>query len=353
MRRLPHAQLAPIVHASITPPPTGHHRMNAAVQMIVSPAAERVFQENSDRARYARCIKASKRVRWDIDADVFRGRSFDFGRKFLPDGLTKVNEIGFLSAEEKRTMSHVQGRTYAAMFGLVERFIGAKTLELACAHGLGDQTALEGLVRFSDEEIKHQELFRRIETAIAAKTPGGYALTADANEVARVVLSKSTWAVLALTCHVELFTQVHYRESIERDEELSELYRDVFRFHWLEECQHAVMDEIEWRREDRALNATQRERAIEELIELFQLLDEVLRAQASADAGYFMRLCERSYSAPEQKAIRDTLLAAYHWQYIELGFRHPHFAKLLGGMTTRAQMQRLEAALKPMMAGSS
>ena len=63
--------------------------MNAAVEVVVSPAAARLFQENSDRARYTRCIKASKRVRWDIDADVFRGRVFDFQRKFLPDGLTE------------------------------------------------------------------------------------------------------------------------------------------------------------------------------------------------------------------------------------------------------------------------
>src|SRR5688500_9019815 len=68
-------------------------RMSAAAAMVVSPAAEKLFQENSDRARYARCIKASKRVRWDIDADVFRGRTFDFRRKFLPDGLTKVHEL--------------------------------------------------------------------------------------------------------------------------------------------------------------------------------------------------------------------------------------------------------------------
>ena len=30
-------------------------------------------------------------------------------------------------------------------------------------HWLGDQSALEAMVRFGDEEIKHQELFRRIE----------------------------------------------------------------------------------------------------------------------------------------------------------------------------------------------
>jgi hypothetical protein len=259
-----------------------------------------------------------------------------------------VHELAFLTPEEKRAMSHVQGRTYAAVFGLVERFIAAKTLELACAHGLGDQIAVEGLVRFSDEELKHQELFRRIEAMIGAKMPGGYARIADANELARLVLARSTWSGLALTCAIELFTQVHYRESIERDEELSDLYRDVFRFHWLEECQHAVMDEIEWIREDRKLDGSQRDRAVDDLIELVCIVDDVLRPQAAADAAYFMRLCERSFEAAEQRAIRRTMLCAYRRQYIFPGVRHPHFVKLLGAMITRAQMERIEAALAPL-----
>jgi len=325
--------------------------MNAAAAMVVSPAAERLFQENSDRARYARCIKASKRVRWDIDADVFRGRAFDFRRKFLPDGLTKVHELSFLSAEERRAMSHVQGRSYACLFGLVERFISAKTLELASKQGLGDQVALEGLVRFSDEELKHQELFRRIEAAIAARMPGGYALIADANEVARTVLAKSTWAVLALTCHIELFTQSHYRESIERDDDLSDLYRDVFRFHWLEECQHAVMDEIEWNREDRNITNAERDIAVDDFIALLRMLDEVVTTQSSADAGYFMRLCERTFSPAEQQEIRDTMRRAYRWQYILSGAQHPHFIKMLGSLASRQQVQRVQAALAPIIAG--
>ncbi|HEY0943323.1 MAG TPA: hypothetical protein VGE08_24775 [Steroidobacter sp.] len=323
--------------------------MSAAAAMVVSPAAQKLFQENSDRARYARCIKASKRVRWDIDADVFRGRTFDFRRKFLPDGLTKVNELDFLSADEKRAMSHVQGRSYACLFGLVERFISAKTLELASKQGLGDQVALEGLVRFGDEELKHQELFRRIDAMIAERMPGGYALIADANEVAREVLSKSTWAVLALTCHIELFTQAHYRESLERDDQLSDLYRDVFRFHWLEECQHAVMDEIEWTREDRNLGAVERDIAVDDLIALLRLLDQVVCTQSSADAGYFMRLCERTFSPLEQQQIRDTMRRAYRWQYIASGAQHPHFIKMLSGMVTRQQFQRIQAALAPMV----
>ena len=183
--------------------------MNASIQTM--------NESHTDTARYARCIKASKKEPWEIDRDVLRGRAFDFSHKFLPDGLSKVDELAFLTEAERRSLSQVQGRTYAYLFGLVERFISAKILDQSRDHSLGDQVALEALMRFSDEEIKHQELFRRVEALISDGMPGGYSTVADPNEVARVVLSKSTWAVLALTCHIELFVQSHYEHSIDQD----------------------------------------------------------------------------------------------------------------------------------------
>ena len=172
--------------------------------------------------RFARCIAASKRLRWDIDTDVIRGRHFDRAQKFLPDGLTLAGRLDFLSPGEKIYFSQVQGRTYANMFGLVERFIGAKVLELSRDHWLGDQVALEALIRFSDEELKHQALFRRVEALTGEVMPPGYSFAWNPNEVAAAVLSKTSWAVLALTLHIELFTQSHYRESIREDVDLSE-----------------------------------------------------------------------------------------------------------------------------------
>src|SRR5262249_53564831 len=216
--------------------------------------------------RYARAVAASKRVRWSIEEDVIRQRTFDTGQKFLPDGLSKLKEFGFLSEDEQRYLSQIQGRTYANIFGLVERYISAKLLEISRDHWLGDQTALEALVRFTDEELKHQELFRRIERLVADGMPPGYRFLPQPNEVASLVLGKSTWAVLALTTHIELFTQVHYRQSIEPGEDLSELYKDVFLFHWKEESQHALLDELEWQRENRKLTAAERDRAVSELI---------------------------------------------------------------------------------------
>jgi len=306
---------------------------------------------DTDSARYARCIKASKKVRWDIDADVLRGRDFDFDHVFLPAGLSKVDELPFLNGAERRLLSQVQGRTYAYVFGLVERFIGAKVLEVSGQHWLGDQVALEALVRFSDEELKHQELFRRIENMLDARMAPGYRKVADPNEVARAVLAKSTWAVLALTCNIELFTQQHYRQSIEPQSDLSPLWKDVFRFHWMEEVQHAMLDELEWKREHARLTSDQKEQAVADLIALVAAVDGILQAQASADADYFIAVAGRRCTGEEESGIRYLLLRAYRWQYIVSGVQHPQFARLLSDMTTPAQMDRIQTALTPILTG--
>ena len=295
--------------------------------------------------RFARCIAASKRMRWDVETDVIRGRRLDRADKFLPDGLTLAGRLDFLSSTERIFFSQVQGRTYANMFGLVERFIGAKVLEMSRDHWFGDQVALEALVRFGDEELKHQALFRRVEALTTAVMPPGYSFAWDPNDVAAAVLSKSSWAVLALTLHIELFTQSHYRESIREDSGLSELYQDVFMFHWKEECQHALMDELEWRRLDAGISAEARDVAVDELIALVGAVDAIVQAQAAADSDYFARTCGRQLSAPETRMMKQTILEAYRFQYILSGARHPHFASTLASLTTDAQLGRIDEAL--------
>ena len=304
-------------------------------------APERILESS----RYARCIESSKRVRWDIDEDVIRGRRFDTAHKFLPDGLALTNGFTTLSPGERRFVSQIQGRTYANIFGLVERFINAKVLELSRDHALGDQIVVEALVRFSDEELKHQALFRRIDAMVGEVLPGGYRFDFNPNTVARTVLGKSTWAVLALTLDIELFTQAHYRQSIDPDAELSELFKDVFLYHWKEECQHALLDELEFLRHDAALTAEERDRSVDDFIGLVAALDGILQTQAAADAGYFVANCGRTVKANEARAIEAAFLAAYRWQYIHSGARHPYFGKVLNGLITETQGQRIQAAL--------
>jgi len=305
-------------------------------------------QTLSDHERYAKSIEVSKRIRWDIDRDVIQGREFDLRQKFLPDSLSCVNELAFLNPKDKRFMSQVQGRTYANMFGLVERFIGAKMLDISRDHWLGDQTALEAIVRFTDEELKHQELFRRIEKLAADRMPPGYRFDVAPNDVASFVLGKSTWAVLGLTCHIELFTQTHYRASIADDDGLSNLYKDVFLFHWKEESQHAIIDELEWVREDAKLTSDARDASVNDLIALVGGVDGILQAQAKSDAAYFLNVTGMADNSVRAVQVNNTMLKAYRWQYIVSGVMEPRFQKILRRLISDAQMKRIEAALAPL-----
>ena len=298
-----------------------------------------------DQARYARCIETSKRICWEIDADVIRGRNLDNTRKFLPDGLTGVAYLNFLSVEDRRLFSQIQGRTYANMFGLVERFINTKVVELQQGHRDSNPVALEALVRFSDEEIKHQELFRRIDRLAADAMPEGYVFVGDSGEVATAVLDKSTWAVLGLTCVIELFTQAHYRHSIEPQADICPLYKDVFLYHWREESQHAILDELEWRQNNSRLAFPSRDAAVTDLIDLVVAVDGILQMQAASDTRFFLEASGQSFYEESQVLIGEIMLEAYRYQYILSGTGLPKFQAILSELVIRQQLERICDAL--------
>ena len=83
-------------------------------------------------------------------------------------------------------------------------------------------------------------------------------------------------------------------ESIREDADLSELYKDVFLFHWKEECQQAIMDELEWRRIDAGISPAARNMTVGELIQLVGAVDPIVQAQAAADPQSFCRASPRS-----------------------------------------------------------
>jgi hypothetical protein len=301
--------------------------------------------ESSPTSRFAQAVRASKLVRWDIDKDVLRDRQFDPAHTFMPNGLSRISGMQGLNGDERRLLSQIQGRTYANMFGLVERFINAKVLVLSREHSLGDQVALEGLVRLADEELKHQELFRRVEILIAGMMPAGYAFPHDPNAVAASMLGAHEWSVMALILSLELVTQKHYKESIETNTELSPLFKDIFRFHWKEEAQHAIMDELEFRRVDAALTHAERDAAVSQFIDLILGVDGMLQAQAAEDTRYFASAITRVLQADERLRLNRDLHAAYRWQYILSGAEHPVFISVLTNLIDETQTRRILAAL--------
>ena len=119
----------------------------------------------------------------------------------------------------------------------------------------------------------------------------------------------------------------------------------MFLYHWREESQHAILDELEWVRVDAALTAEQRDRAVDELIELVAAVDGILQIQAKADAMYFAATCGRAVGEVEAQIIEAGFLKAYRWQYIHSGVQHPQFGKVLSSLISEKQGQRIQAAL--------
>ena len=301
-------------------------------------------------ARYRKVLHNSQKVTWDIDADVIRFRQLDTDSKYLPDSLSLVAQLPFLNPGQQRLLSQVQGRTYAYLFGLLERCINAKMLELGREHSLGDQTAVAALLKFVQEELKHQELFRRVEKLADIALPAGYRMTTDPDSAAAAMMTKSTWAVLALTCFVEIFTQVHYLHSIRDDDQLSPLFKDVFYYHWIEEAQHAKLDELEWKRVHDAMQPEAIDAAVSDFIELLRMVEGILQAQASADGEYFCSSIGTYLSRERCNAVKACLLKAYRLQYLVSGARIERFQHALSSKLTTGQMQRVEAAFAPLAA---
>jgi hypothetical protein len=122
----------------------------------------------------------------------------------------------------------------------------------------------------------------------------------------------------------------------------------VFLYHWREESQHAILDELEWRREDAKLSPAERDQAVNELIELVGAVDGILQQQARADADYFIEICGRTFSPDEMARIRAGVLGAYRWQYIVSGVQG-RFSEVLGRVINAAQSERIGQALAPIM----
>jgi len=118
----------------------------------------------------------------------------------------------------------------------------------------------------------------------------------------------------------------------------------------MDECQHVILDELEWTAEHAQLSLSERDRAVDDFIALVTAVDGLLQAQSRSDVGYFIRSIGRTVSDEDTLKIESTVLAAYRWQYIISGVQNRHFGRLLTSMTALTQMSRIQAALAPIMA---
>ena len=156
--------------------------------------------------------------------------------------------------------------------------------------------------------------------------------------------------MLLLTAAIEWLTQLHYLSSFEGDETLDPFTRHIFKSHWLEEAQHARMDHLETLRAFRGLGEAEKDRAVDDLIELVGAVDGLLQMQARLDVDNLQACLWRRLATAERQEIHAAVLAAKRYTFIESGVTHPNFLDLLGVVTSPAQQRRVQDALGSVLA---
>ena len=282
---------------------------------------------------YQECLDNSKRVSW-LEDDVLADKNFDFSKRFLPNRLTGVDEIGCLSENEKRQLNQIMGNGYCHIFAFVEEFIIPTVTEEVMKDVYGDEVRARSLLRFAEEELKHQELFRKSVELFGQGFGSECGLIPGREEVAKVVRSKSKLAVMILTAIIEWFTQLHYIEHVRDDSDLDGLFRDLLRFHWMEEAQHAKLDTLLIGEVAEQLTLEERETAIDEVLELGGAIDGLLAQQIGLNIEALEKVTGRTFTAAEKEEITTKTQRAWRWTFLVSGLEHPNVVKAIGELTT-------------------
>ena len=281
---------------------------------------------------FKNALENSKKVAWKED-EVLDGRRFDLTKRFLPNRLSGVDDISFLNEDEKRTLNQIMGNAYLHLFAFVEEFIVPTVTEAALQTPYGDEVRQRSLLRFSEDELKHQELFRRSIGLFSEQFGISPQLIPGREEVAAVVRSKSPLGVLLLIDLIEWFVQVHYTEHVLDHSELDGLFRDLLKYHWLDEAQHAKMDTMLIAELVEELPLAAREAAVDELLELGAAVDGLLQQQIAMNIDALEVATGRVFTQPERDEITAATLRAWRWTFLVSGLEHPNVVRLVEEIT--------------------
>ncbi len=148
------------------------------------------------------------------------------------------------------------------------------------------------------------------------------------------MLSKSRLCSYLLTSMIEWFTQLHYVEHVRDRSELDGLFRDLVKYHWIDEAQHAKIDSLLIDEITQEISEADRETAVDELIELGGAVDGLLSQQADLDLESLEKAVGRKLSDPEKVEIKRSTHRAYRWTFLVSGLEHPNFVRIVSELTS-------------------
>jgi hypothetical protein len=278
---------------------------------------------------YVKCIELSERVAWRVDDVVSPGAKLDFGKSFMPSAMCFYDELPFLSSTEKLKLNQIYGNAYSYLFYFVEAYIITMAMEHARAELYGNDENLRAMLRFAEEEVKHQQLFTRFRELFDHQFGHPCVLVEGPQAVAEVILSKSPLAVLLVTLHLEIVTQAHYIDCMKDNQDMDAQFQSLFKHHWLEESQHAKLDVLELLKLRQDAEPELVQQAIDDYFDICTAFAGLLGAQAKLDLPSLERATARTFTPEQAAQIERSQRRGYHRAFLWYGFKNSLFQEFL------------------------
>lgn len=276
---------------------------------------------------YENIISASERANWALDEVIPASQGLDFTKKFLPEALVGAAQLDFLTAPEKLKLNQVRGNAYAHLFQFVEEYIVATCVQHASAEVFGEEQNLRAMLRFAEEEVKHQLLFKRFLAAFAKSFGTPCEGIPSQEAVAGVILGKSPMAVMAITLHLEVMTQQHYVQCVADSNDIDPTFKKMLKSHWAEESQHAKLDALTLRKLAKTSTPEQRKTAVKDYCDLIDALTGLLGQQAELDVKSLEKALGRTFSAEQRNTLLASQNRSYRQTFVNWGITNPFFVE--------------------------
>jgi len=304
----------------------------------VGPPAEAEPAKSSSDS-YERCVASSERVAWTVEK-VLGGRRFDLSLELLPDSLARSAEAPGLDARERLLLNHIRAASYMHVFSFFEELVPPLMLKLAAGTPHDGKTRRRSLLRFTEEELKHQLLFKQAGGLLQEQLGAPLEHVGGADNVSKTANENDPLAVILLLAAFEWMTQSHYLAFVHENhsEERDPLFGEILRVHWVEEAQHAKIDELEIRGMLPRVTSDARERALSQLFLLAGAVLELVGEQMRLDVLTLERLCGRAFTDSERDALIEQQTRVGQYTFLGMGLEHPSFLSLLQAVSLDARV---------------
>lgn len=281
---------------------------------------------------YPSIVATSEKVAWTVE-EIFRDRRFDVTKNIVPDSWVRTQHLAFLGEQAQRTLNHLRAFSYVHLFGNYEEFIPIHLTGLAQQDWHDDRAHLRALLRFGEEEMKHQQLFLRAEAVLEESC--GYTFGRYFNKERLTAFTQATLAYPPLPRSLILLalewgSQRHYVDSV-RDhtgESGDPLYVDILKYHWIEENQHTKTGVLEIERLAADMRPEELRRAFDDIQGIGGLVDQTFVGQVEQEIATLQRVTDCKFTESERTVLAETLHQSMTAIWAEVAFTHPRFKQV-------------------------